>query len=97
MRKLAERVEVAQKLLGSDAKLEILALFHQNPGLVDRIDGVSKRIGRDVSEIEAEVKDLIDIGVLHTETVESSKVIYYDQKNDAKIQKQISYHLMREP
>ena len=97
MTKLAEGVEVAQKLLGSDAKLEILALFHQNPGLVDRIDGVGRRIGRDVDEIEAEVKDLIDIGVLHTENVESSQIIYYDQRNDAKIQKEISYRLMNGP
>ena len=90
---MPEEIEISQKLLGSDAKLEILALFHNNPKLVDKIDGVSKRIGRDANEVEAEVRDLIDIGVLHTETVENSQVIDYDQKNDAKIQKQISYSL----
>ena len=94
---MTERVEVAQKLLGSDAKLEILALFHQNPGLVDRIDGVGRRLGRDVEEIKAEVKDLIDIGVLHTEILDSSQIIYYDERNDAKIQKEISYRLMNGP
>jgi predicted transcriptional regulator len=90
---MQERIEISQKLLGSDVKLEILALFHENPKLVDEIDGVSRRIGRDAGEIEAEVKDLIDIGVLHSENVESSKVIYYDQKNDVELQKQISYCL----
>ena len=93
MRNLPEGIEISRKLLGSDVKLEILALFHENPELVERIDGVSRRIGRDAGEIEAEVRDLVEIGVLHTDTVESSKVIYYDQKNDAKIQKQISYRL----
>ena len=95
MRNLPEGIEISQKLLGSEAKLEILALFHKNPGLVDRIDSVSRRIGRDAREIEAEVKDLVDIGVLHTGTIESSKVIYYDPKNDAEIQKQISYRLRK--
>jgi predicted transcriptional regulator len=83
------------KLLGSDVKLEILALFHKNPELTDRIDGVSRRIGRDVGEIEAEVKDLIDIGVLRTRTLESAKILYYDQKNDVELQKKISYHLRK--
>jgi predicted transcriptional regulator len=83
------------KLLGSDTKLEILALFHENPELTDKIDGVSKRIGRDEGEIEAEVKDLIDIGILRTKTVQSSKIIYYDKKNDVEIQKQISYQLRK--
>jgi len=94
MRNMPERIEIS-KLLGSDVKLEILALFHENPELVDRIDGLSRRIGRDAGEIQAEVKDLIDIGVLRTGAVESSEVnvIYYDQKNDAQIQKEISYRL----
>jgi predicted transcriptional regulator len=91
---MSERMKIS-KLLGSDVKLEILALFHENPELADKIDGVSRRIGRNAGEIEAEVKDLIDIGVLGTRTTESSKVIYYDPKNDAKIQKQISYRLRK--
>jgi len=91
---MPERMEIS-KLLGSDVKLEILALFHENPELTDKIDGVSKRIGRDADEIEAEVIDLIDIGILRTKTVESSKIIYYDKKNDVEIQKRISYQLRK--
>jgi predicted transcriptional regulator len=91
---LSREVDIS-KLLGSDVKLEILALFHENPELTDRIDGVSRRIGRNATEIEAEVKDLVDIGVLHTRAVESANVIYYDQKNDVELQKQISYNLRK--
>ena len=94
MSHMPERMEIS-KLLGSDVKLEILALFHENPELTDKIDGVSKRIGRDADEIEAEVIDLIDIGILRTKTVESSKIIYYDKKNDVEIQKRISYQLRK--
>jgi predicted transcriptional regulator len=91
---LSREVDIS-KLLGSDVKLEILALFHENPELTDRIDGVSRRIGRNTTEIEAEVKDLLDIGVLHTRAVESTDMIYYDQKNDVELQKQISYNLRK--
>ena len=92
---MPEGIEVSEKLLGSDVKLEILALFHKNPGLVDRIDAVGRRIGRNASEIEGDVKDLVDIGILHTETTLDSNVIYYDRKNDAEIEKQISYRLTK--
>jgi len=92
---LPEERDVVQKLLGSDTKLEILELFHRNPGLVDKIDGVSRRIGRDAGEIEADVRDLVDIGVLRTETSQNLKVISYDQKNDARIENEISYRLMK--
>jgi len=90
---LNQEMEISQKLLGSEVKLEILAMFHRNPELVERIDGVGRRLGRDTGEIEAEVKDLVDIGVLRADVVEHSKVIYYDRKNDAQIQKQISFNL----
>jgi len=96
LKKLPKEMDIS-KMLGSEAKLEILALFHQNPELADRIDGVSRRIGRDAGEVEAEVRDLIEIGVLHTRSVESSQVIYYDRTNDVEIQKQISYDLRKRP
>jgi len=86
---------ISRKLLGSDAKLEILALFHKNPELVDRMEGVSRRIGRELSEVEADMRDLVDIGVLHAGKAESANVIYYDQKNHAEIQRQISYQLRK--
>jgi len=91
---MPEKMEIS-KLLGSDAKLEILALFHENPDLTEKIESVSQRIGRPADEIETEVKDLIDIGILRTKTVESAQIIYYDQKNDVEIQRKISYQLRK--
>jgi len=92
---LSKEMRISEKLLGSDAKLEILELFHKSPGLIDRIDGVSRRIGRTPPEIEADLKDLIGIGVLFTRTIGSFEVIYFDRKKDAEVQKQIS-NLLRE-
>ena len=94
MSDMSKRMEIS-KLLGSEAKLEILALFHENPDLTEKIEGVGKRIGRGADEIETEVRDLIDIGMLRTKTVESSKIIYYDHKNDVEIQKKISFQLRK--
>ena len=45
-------IQVLDKLLSSDVKLSILTLFHNNPGLLDRLEGVALRIGRSASAIE---------------------------------------------
>jgi len=84
-----------QKLLGSDAKVEILALFHRNPGLVDRMDGISERIGRSPTEIELDLKDLLGMGVLVTKTIGSLEVICFDPQKDTQIQTRISNLLRR--
>ena len=84
------------RLLSSDVKADLLALFHNNPGLTDRIDGLARRIGRAASEIEADVKELIDLGALSKKRTGRSEVIYCDRKNDMEIQQIVSNRLKRE-
>lgn len=88
--------EMIDRLLSSDIKADLLALFHTNPGLVDRIDGLARRIGRAASEIEADLKDLIDLGALSKKKIDESEVIYCDRNNDMQIQRIVSNRLKRE-
>ena len=83
------------RLLSSDVKADLLALFHNNPGLTDSIDGLARRIGRAANEIEADVKELLDLGAL-SKRAGKSEVIYCDRKNDMKIQQIVSNRLKRE-
>jgi len=79
------------KLLSSDVKLDILALFHRNPGLLEGAEGVALRIGRSASEIEKDVQDLLDIGILQR----NSELICLNVKRDGEIQELISNRLKR--
>jgi len=88
--------EMIDRLLSSDVKADLLALFHCNPGLIDRIDGLARRIGRAASEIEADLKDLIALGALSKKKIGESEVIYCDRNNDMQIQRIVSNRLKRE-
>jgi len=92
---LSEERQLLDKLLSSDVKADLLSLFHKNPGLIDRMDSVARRIGRTASEIEADVKDLVDLGVLFKKRFGKSEVIYYDRRRDAEIQQIVSNLLKR--
>jgi predicted transcriptional regulator len=87
--------EIFDKLLSSDTKLDLLMLFHSNPGLVDGIEGVARRIGRTASEIETDVKDLIDLGVLVKEKFGKLDAVSFDTNKDKQIQEIISNQLRR--
>jgi predicted transcriptional regulator len=82
---------VLDKLLSSDVKLDILALYHADPGLRDAVQGVARRIGRSASEVEKEVKDLLDVGFLES----NSEGISLNVKRDMEIQELISNRLRR--
>jgi predicted transcriptional regulator len=90
-----ESSEVLEKLLSSDVKLSILELFHDNPGLLDRLEGVALRIGRHASEVEKDVKDLLDIGILQRKRIGNSEILCFDVKRDGEIQELISNRLKR--
>jgi hypothetical protein len=95
MNENGEDFETVKKLLSSAVKLDILALFHNNPGLVDRTEGVARRVGRTEAEIENGLRDLIDLRVLIIKKLGKSEIILFDQSRDSELQRMISNHLLR--
>ena len=74
------------KLLSSTAKAELLMLFHKNPGLIDTVEGVARRIGRASTEIDRDVTDLVDLGTLETMEIGNRSVIRLNRARDKEIQ-----------
>ncbi len=95
VKELPEEKQLLDRLLSSEVKADLLSLFHKNPGVIDTMDGVARRIGRTASEIEADVKDLIELGILFKKKFSSSEVIYFDRKKYAKIQRAVSNRIKR--
>jgi hypothetical protein len=80
-------------LLSSQVRGELLILYHRNPGLLDTIDGVARRIGRTGISIEKDVRDLVNLGVLKTKKIGSSEVILLDRARDREVLETIASHI----
>lgn len=85
--------ELMNRLLSSQVKAELLILFHKNPGLIDTLDGVTRRIGRTGKTVETELRDLVDLGILKTKTVGRFEVFLFDRAKDKEIQETIADYL----
>jgi hypothetical protein len=72
-------------LLASEVRGELLVLFHRNPGLIDNLDGVARRIGRTAALIEQDVRALVEVGVLIQKKIGNSEVIRLDRQKDREI------------
>jgi hypothetical protein len=84
-----------EKLVSSEVKMDLLVLFHNNPGLIDKTEAVARRIGRTAPQIEAGLKDLTELGVLRRKKFGNSEIIFFDQAKDNEIQQLISNRLLR--
>jgi predicted transcriptional regulator len=82
-----------ERLLSSEAKAELLRLFHRNPGLIDTIDNVARRIGRTGNPVASDVNDLVELGVLGKKRIGKSEVVFVNRARDKEIQDVIASHM----
>src|SRR3989442_583431 len=85
--------EILARLLSSETKGDLLELFHKNPGLIDTVDGVGRRIGRTGDAIANDVSDLVDLGVLKKNKIGNSDVLVLDRKGDREIQEAVARYV----
>ncbi len=83
------RTELLEKLIGSETKAELLMYFHDNPDATDTIEGIAARIKRGPKEIERDVTDLVELGLL-----QEIRVISFNKDRDRELQKEISQKLV---
>jgi len=76
------------KLLGSDTRAELLTFFHSNPRTADSLEGLAARVGRNPSEIENDLTELVEIGLLREQ-----KIYSLDPDRDATLQRDVSDEL----
>ncbi|HZD12553.1 MAG TPA: hypothetical protein VE177_03425, partial [Candidatus Binatus sp.] len=62
-----------------------MSLFHRNPGLIDTIESVARRVGRTREFIEQDVDALVELGVLVRKKIGNSEVIRLDALKDKQI------------
>lgn len=77
--------QILSTLLASEVRGDLLVLFHRNPGLIDTIEGVARRIGRTPASIQSDVRELIKLGVLKEKKVGGADVIILDRARDREI------------
>jgi predicted transcriptional regulator len=91
--KLENAGDLLSKLLTSEARAELLILFHQNPGLIDTREAVARRIGRTSGEVEADLNELISIGILGNKMLGRREVIFLNRARDKEVQALLSKHI----
>jgi len=77
-----------EKLMGSEAKAELLMVFHDEPEITDTLEGLAKRINKDAKAVKDDVEDLVELGLL-TEV----KLYSFNREKDLELQGEISYQL----
>lgn len=90
---MSQPEQIIQQLLSSDTKADLLTLFRKNPGLIDTLEGVARRIGRRSNSVEVEVSDLMNLGILRKKKFGSQEAIFRDEQKDKEVQEVVASYL----
>src|SRR2546427_11592612 len=85
--------QLFESMLSSEIKGDLLVLFHKNPGLIDSLDGVARRIGRVGRAIQADVQDMVSVHILGTRQIGGREIIFLDRSGDKAAQDSILTYL----
>jgi predicted transcriptional regulator len=85
--------EVLSTLLASEVRGDLLVLFHRNPGLIDTVDGVARRVGRTTIAVISDVRELLQLGVLRQKRIGNSEVVFLDRARDQELLESVANHL----
>jgi len=77
-----------ERLLDTDTKADLLTLFHNNSGLSETPEQLARRLGRAPTEIQRELEDLVELGILR-----KAEVYSFGMGRDKEIQDAISKQL----
>lgn len=80
--------KIFERLLDSDVKADLLTLFHNNANLTETPEGLARRIGRSPTEVQNELNDLVELGIL-----DRVEVYSFGLDRDKEIQDAISKQL----
>jgi len=85
--------EILSTLLASEIRGDLLVLFHRNPGLIDTVDGIARRIGRTTIAVISDVRELLQLGLLKQKRIGTSEVVYLDRARDRQLLESVANHL----
>ena len=83
------KTDLLEKLIGSEVKAELLMYFHDNPDSANTLDTIASKLKRTVQEIERDVADLVDLGLL-----QEVRFISFNKDRDDELQREISQRLV---
>ena len=81
-------MKLFERLLDTDVKADLLTLFHNNSDLEDTSEGLARSIGKSPAEVNRELEDLVELGILKKKEVYS-----FGSDRDREIQDAISKQL----
>jgi hypothetical protein len=81
--------KIMELWMASDLKVQVLVFYHDNPGTIETMDGLAKRLGTNIDMLRKEVADDVANGLIQERKAGDRTFLVFDRKRDADVQSAI--------
>ncbi len=85
----AELDSFYRRTLSSNLLADTLVLFRNNPGLVDTVDAVARRLGVSPMKLKAETDAMRRVGILKEEKISGFDILSFDLAADEVVSRHV--------
>lgn len=79
----------------SDLKAQVIVFYQNNPGVIETVEGLARRLGTNVEKLRQEIAGHIALGFLRERKVGDQIVLVYDRQQHNNIQDFITKELKK--
>ena len=72
--------------VAGDLKIQSLVFFHENPGVIETLEGLAKRLGTNVDGLRREISDHIALGIIKEQKTGAYTLLVFDRRRESEIQ-----------
>jgi hypothetical protein len=90
---MSQQQEPWRALIASGLKGDLVVLFRKNPGIIDTIPGVARRLGVTPDAIQDETSELLGLGFLRMKRFGDEDVVFLDEVRDREIQESATKYI----
>lgn len=81
-------------LLANEVRVDIMTLFHKNPGIMDSVEGLARRIGSVPEAIASDIDEIVKLGVVAKKKLGNRYIYCLDHSRDKEVQDAIANYLL---
>jgi hypothetical protein len=81
--------------IDSDLKAQVIVFYQNNPGVIETLEGLARRLGTNPDELRKNIAAHIQLGFLHEKKVGKQTVLVYDREQHGRIENFIAEELKK--
>ena len=88
-----EASKILELWVATDLKVQVLVFYHDNPGVMETMEGLALRLGTTVAALRKEIAGHLALGLIKKQKAGPLTILVFDRQREGEVQSAIDQHI----